>query len=174
MDKIEQLKAGIEETINRPEDTDTGNASERDASYCEGRRDGKRDVLKNLLIFIDSLVEEPASGDLEDAAEKYAWSHDTVGCTIGNKHYRIPCADAIKTAVMYGAAWQKSRMMKGLCFETKVYLEDDGCAEDYNYTEWLALENTEISEFPEKELGLKPGDTVQVIMVKEDKENEIL
>lgn len=67
-----------------------------------------------------------------------------------------------------GAEWQKEQMMKGLCFETKVYLESDGCAEDFNESEWLDLENTEITELPVDALGLKAGDKVKVIIVKED------
>lgn len=73
--------------------------------------------------------------------------------------------------VMYG--WElgqkdaKEQMMKGLCFETKVYLESDGCAEDFNESEWLDLENTEITELPVDALGLKAGDKVKVIIVKE-------
>lgn len=52
----------------------------------------------------------------------------------------------------------KEQMMKGLCFETKVYLESDGCAEDFNESEWLDLENTEITDLPVEALGLKAGD----------------
>ena len=104
----------------------------------------QEDLEKEFNRFLDEIEGTPRMYHSEEQIE---WGKDIA------RHF---------------AAWQKNRMMKGLCFETKVYLEDDGCAEDYNYTEWLALENTEISEFPEKELGLKPGDTVQVIMVKED------
>ena len=79
----------------------------------------------------------------------------------------VPKEAIVKYLVM-GAEWQKEQMMKGLCFETKVYLESDGCAEDFNESEWLDLENTEITELPVDALGLKAGDKVKVIIVKED------
>ncbi len=72
-----------------------------------------------------------------------------------------------------GAEWMYNELMKGLCFETKVYLESDGCAEDFNESEWLDLENTEITELPVDALRLKAGDKVKIIIVKEDINKEI-
>lgn len=74
----------------------------------------------------------------------------------------------VERACVEMAQWQREQIMKGLCFETKVYLEDDGCAEDFNYMEWLDLENKEITELPIEALVLKDGDKVKVIIVKED------
>lgn len=81
------------------------------------------------------------------------------------KNNRMP---TFLDAIEYGMRLQKEQMMKGLCFETKVYLESDGCAEDFNESEWLDLEKTEITELPVDALGLKAGEKVKIIIVKEE------
>lgn len=64
-----------------------------------------------------------------------------------------------------GANWQKEQMMKGFCFETKVYRDDDGDGIESPFQTWLELENNEITSLPN--LGLKEGDKVKVIIIKE-------
>jgi hypothetical protein len=57
--------------------------------------------------------------------------------------------------------------MKGFCYETKVYRDEEGDGIDTPIESWLALENNEITNLPN--IGLEDGDTVKVIIVKEDK-----
>lgn len=107
---------------------------------------------KNRLKHCNSITNEQA--ELE---QKFLDEHL-------DKHDRIP---TFLDAIEYGMDLQKKLMMKGLCFETKVYLESDGCAEDFNESEWLDLEKTEITELPVDALGLKAGDKVMILIVKE-------
>lgn len=97
--------------------------------------------------------------DLEKAAFKEAAyvPYPANGNHIDSKRY---------DSFIAGALWQKEQMMKGFCFETKVYRDDDGTIEDGNYEEWLDLENKEIIDLPIDKLGLKDGDIVQVIIIK--------
>ena len=54
---------------------------------------GRMMQCNDLLVFINSLPEEPVSKDLEKAAEEYAEKHPTCGLA--------------KTSFKAGAQWQK-------------------------------------------------------------------
>ena len=108
-------------------------------------------VLKELLLFIDSLPEEPASEDLEEAAEKYAYNEFP---SIG-----IPNT-VIELAFKAGAEWQKQQMMKDAV---------DGCVSLIVKSD-TSSRNLFIST-PQlyKELQkYKDGDKVKIIIVKEE------
>lgn len=69
---------------------------------------GKYTELESLLKFIDSLPEEPASEDLEEAADKYALrdsqAYKGVHCTYVDD----------KIAFKVGAKWQKQKDLEDL------------------------------------------------------------
>jgi hypothetical protein len=105
----------------------------------------------------EDLLNEPTSNDLEEAAKKYAmkeypWQH-------GYESWNSPIKD-----FKAGAEWQKQQMIKDVVLETKVMMDCDGI--ETPYEEWLTLENTEIPYIPDN-LGLKEGDKVKIIIVKE-------
>jgi len=65
------------------------------------------------------------------------------------------------------ATRQKQQMMKNVILETVVMRDSDGDGVETPVESWLTLANTEIPELPEN-LGLKEGDKVKVIIIKED------
>lgn len=67
------------------------------------------------------------------------------------------------------AQLQKKQIMKGLCYETKLYKDEEGDGIDTPIESWLALENNEITNIPN--IGLKAGDNVKVIIVKDEQLN---
>ena len=56
--------------------------------------------------------------------------------------------------------------MKNVVLETKVMKDSDGDGIDTPYEEWLTLEDTEIPFIPDN-IGLKDGDKVKVIIIKQ-------
>ena len=61
-------------------------------------------------------LDAPISDDLEKVANEYAWAHDTIGVNRDTfstrnvpveKMVRVPIAEEIKTAVLFGANWQR-------------------------------------------------------------------
>ena len=123
---------------------------------------GSLDTLNKVLNFIHSIPAEEPSEDLKKAAEEYASmsqiAYKGIHCTyVDDQH-----------AFIAGADWQKEQMMKGLCYETKVYRDEEGDGIDTPIESWLALENNEITNLPN--IGLKDGDKVKVIIVKEDEQ----
>ena len=115
-------------------------------------------VLDKLKTFINSLPAEQASEDLEKAAKKYAVA----------KHHDKTLQDIVAIDFIAGANWQKEQMMKGFCYETKVYRDEEGDGIDTPIESWLALENNEITNLPN--IGLKEGDKVKILIVKEDEQ----
>jgi hypothetical protein len=83
------------------------------------------------------------------------------------KAYGLPY-NAIRDAAIEMALWQKEQMMKGLCYETKVYRDEEGDGIDTPIESWLALENNEITNLPN--IGLKDGDKVKILIIKEDEQ----
>jgi hypothetical protein len=68
-----------------------------------------------LLIFIDSLPEEPISEGLEEAADRYAFMDSQAYKGVHSTY----CDD--KIAFIAGAKWQKQQMMKHAVDGTKVF-----------------------------------------------------
>lgn len=100
---------------------------------------GCRDELKELLSFIDTLEEEPDKS-LEEAADKYEYEKG---------HLYHP---SIKETFIAGAKWQKAKMMED-AVEGFIFQPEDSCPKML-----VANYNGE----------LKHGDTVRIIIVKED------
>ena len=59
-------------------------------------------INKEILPYIDSMQEEPISGDLEEAAKRYA---------LNNTPYE-DCTDEMSDAFKVGANWQKEQFEK--------------------------------------------------------------
>ena len=123
-------------------------------------------VLDKLKEFINSLPAEQPSEELEEAANKYA--DDNPSLCLENDGGIYEDFAAPRRNFIAGANWQKEQMMKGLCFETKVYQDCDGDDIESPFQTWLSLEQNEITALPN--LGLSDGDKVKVIIVKEDKQ----
>ncbi len=95
---------------------------------------------------------EKPSEELEEAAEEYS----------GKSSH--PLNNAFKD----GANWRIEQIMQGLCYETKVYRDEEGDGIDTPIESWLALENNEITNLPN--IGLKEGDRVKIIIVKDNEQ----
>ena len=110
---------------------------------------GKRNVLDKMSKFIDPLPEEPVSEDLNEAADNYYKEVECYPPTLPQY-----CTH-IKDAVKYGAKWQKEQMMSK-AIDALVHTFDNG----YIRVGTQLLANNKY--------GLKVGDKVKVIIVKED------
>ncbi|MDY6287973.1 MAG: hypothetical protein SPM02_00830 [Bacteroidales bacterium] len=128
---------------------------------------GFNNALDCISNFLNSLPAELPSEGLDIAAEEnlpnapYSVKQDNFGGYVG-VYGQCQMLDMFKS----GANWQKEQMMKGFCHETKVYRDEEGDGIDTPIESWLALENNEITNLPN--IGLKEGDKVKVIIVKED------
>lgn len=107
---------------------------------------------EELTPFINSLPAEEASEDLD----------------VEINFLKELTLEEFRTIVYYFANWQKEQLMKGLCYETKVYRDEEGDGIDTPIESWLALENNEITNLPN--IGLKEGEKVKIIIVKEDEQ----
>ena len=99
--------------------------------------------------------------DLMEAANEYG-----LNARLGYPRIMDETDKLIVKAFREGAKWMREYMMAGLCYETYVYMDDDGDGIETEYNEWLTLGRTEIGALPE-DIGLKDGDTVNVIVVKQ-------
>lgn len=106
------------------------------------------EILSELESFIDSHQEEPVSEDLKEEATRL----------FGDCKVR-------KGAFYLGAQCQKEQMMKDVVLETTIIKDWDGCAEDGDYSEWLAYEDDEVINMPE---WCEEGDKVKLILIKGD------
>ncbi len=71
-----------------------------------------------------------------------------------------------RNLMLAGVEKMKEEMMKNVVLETKVMKDNDGDGIDTPYEEWLTLEDTEIPFIPDN-IGLKDGDKVKVIIIKQ-------
>ena len=138
------------------------------------------DALKGLSELVKGNHFEDKSEPASDDLDKLVISlEETIGTS---PHSR----EVIKEYLQKAAEWQKDKMkealqteyekgrfdmmeemMKNIVLETKVIMDFDGDGIETPYEEWITLENTEIPYIPE-ELGLKEGDNVKIIIVKEE------
>ncbi len=130
------------------------------SEFENGCREGRNDVLDDILSFITSLPEEPnrpkSSDTLEEAAERqinetlFKWSYDDED---GIEQY-------VHDAFIAGAEWQKEQMLK-----------DSVEAEVQYFGETQGVPRT--IKIPRMQEWLKPfkdGDKVRIVVVKEDKQ----
>lgn len=113
------------------------------------------EITQWLKNKINSIPDEKPSEDLEAEIDRYFKD---------DKWFSTPLGDIAR----HFANWQKEQMMKGFCYETTVYRDEEGDGIDTPIESWLALENNEIMNLPD--IGLKDGDKVKVIIVKEDEQ----
>ena len=152
MTKIEKIKAELERlkyAFNQEADI----ASVEDA-IGEKIAQAKYELCCVLLDFANSLPEEPVSEDLITVAKVYA---DNITDKVG---YRLQ----LRRAVCFGAKWQKEQMMANV-IDGYVSFNND------NYEIGLPDHCIITNEVPKKEFdrrGLKLGDKVKVIIIKED------
>lgn len=98
----QKIKEEIERLIN--DKTDGKHVSKADIIAP------KRCAYLDILNFINSLPEEPASEDLEEAADKYAENHGfRVPYDGSNKFYDDVDVKASKESFIAGAEWQKQK-----------------------------------------------------------------
>lgn len=87
----------------------------------------------NIIDYVNKdSCELVAPEDLVNAANGYAWSHSTVGCTIDGKQYRVSCGEQMKIAVIFGANWEKEGLINKACDWLERYLDvDDGVVNEF-------------------------------------------
>lgn len=112
MTQVEKIKAEIESLQAK---TSIGLNE-----YTMGYENGKAEVCRLLLSFINSLQAEPVSEDLELASERYA-------CKYSDSKYGYK---KVSEAFQAGANWQKEQMMKAL-----LDMEKDSVEVEHKYGE---------------------------------------
>lgn len=144
-------------------------------------RRGQLTAYNQIMQFINSLPEEPASEDLEEAADEYAENHGfRVPYDGSNKFYDDVDVKASKEGFIAGAAWQKQKdqetielaedhaMLAGMNKMKEEMMKDAVEAEvfiDYNINFGYGSLTANIDL---DEQHLKEGDKVKIIIVKED------
>lgn len=136
MNKVELIKAEIERRYKN-------NKADGYTLVCE--------ELDDLLSFIDSLEEEPASDDLEKAAEEYVEKIRDLGNSTA--HPQFNCHDAERLFIL-GGKWQKQQIMKSAL---------DGTAQTF-----LPFDSVRFCGKPLHKRGMKTNNPVKVIIIKED------
>ena len=121
---------------------------------------GKEKACKELLSFIDSMQEDSVSEDLEEAARNYGDELDnilSVGVDDDNS-----IGEYATQAFKAGAQWQKQQMMKNA--------KDGVITFDYYGDNDKIYGCIAHDSFSLEELGLKDGDKVKLIIIKEGKQ----
>ncbi len=173
MSNIEKIKAEIERQRRFIE----GLFIEGDNSFY----DGQDDAYNHLLAFIDSLPEEKPSEDLEEAADKY--SNENEYMDVGFCVEPIYIGHKTEKAFIAGAEWQKEQMMKEWlqdrdgCFwdgvnEGKKAMRDQMIEDAVDGEVWESVHGLrdivlQTEPFQKVMKGLKEGDKVKIIIVKE-------
>lgn len=144
MTQIEQIKAEIESLQAK---TSIG-LNEYDAGY----ENGKAEVCRLLLNFINSLPVEPVSEDLKSAAEEYAYTNweDEDYHEGASKGLPFDPIGHTEKTFQAGANWQKEQMMAK--------------AVDGEVGYWNIRGLSVNMELPRK---FEEGDKVKLIIIKE-------
>lgn len=145
MSNIEKIRQEIERrigSVNEKQDANPAMPKYRWYMY-----EGMKEAFIDMKYFIDSLPEEKPSEDLEEAVENYIAPIEN---DEGLDYINFNGKD-IKDAFIAGAEWQKEQMMK------------DAVEGDYD------CQYMTPAVFLDKYLdGIKDGDKVRIIIVKED------
>jgi hypothetical protein len=118
-------------------------------AFSEGYLIGQESLLGHFEKFVDSMQEVPISEDLEDAAYQYA------NCFPNN-------FSMASMAFIKGGKWQKQQMMKNA--------KDGVITFDYYGDNDKTYGCVAHDSFSLEELGLKDGDKVKMIIIKEDEQ----
>lgn len=154
-------------------------AASNQANYREknGLTETRDDYFVDGVQWADEHpIKEPVSEDLEKAAvEAFKNIVDEDRNSFleifkaGAKWKEQQMQDVIRIAkdraMFAGMEKIKEELMKNVVLETTIIKEDDGCAEDFNYKEWLKYEDDEIVDIPE---WCKAGDVVKLIVIKSE------
>ena len=146
----EKIRAEIERLYNQSL-ADASRQADRGLERAASASYGKSKACKELLSFIDSMQEEPVSEDLEEVAKTYAKKES---------HGYEPCN--IVETFKAGANWQKQQMMKNAI--------DGVITFDYYGDNDKIYGCIAHDSFCLEELGLKDGDKVKLIIIKEDEQ----
>jgi hypothetical protein len=117
--------------------------------FAKGYRMGQERLLKHFENFVYSMQEVPISEDLEDAAYQYA------NCFPNN-------FSMASMAFIKGGKWQKQQIMKNA--------KDGVITFDYYGDNDKIYGCIAHDSFSLEELGLKDGDKVKLIIIKEDEQ----
>ena len=99
--QVEQIKSEIEKRLKS-----------KDFGFDDEAEYGYGECLRDLKGFINSLVEEPASDDLEKAAEEIVDKNRDLG---NSKAYpQFNCYDAERFFIL-GAEWADNTMLDKVC-----------------------------------------------------------
>lgn len=109
------------------------------------------EAYRELLEFIDSLPEESASEDLEEAAIEYC--HEI-------EERNLSTLLKIEKGFIKGAQWKEQQIMKGVIIKNEIMV-----ATKQGTKKWLTLRNGIRYLVTDK---FKAGDKVKVTIVKED------
>ena len=126
-----------------------------------------RNAFDSILSFIDSMQEEPVSEDMWEASKQYALrqvfaSTDAEMTEQAYLSLRLFSGFEIAVAHKDGANWQKEQMIK----EAK----DGVITFDYYGDNDKIYGCIAHDSFCLEELGLKDGDKVKLIIIKEDEQ----
>ena len=109
MSKIEKIKVEIDRLKNELiQEAEKGYKSEFD--------EGRISAFEDMIVYINSLEEEPISNDLEEAAHSYVDTTIEWFDSEGN-----PCC---YPAFIAGAQWQKKQLIDKACEWLKSYRQD--------------------------------------------------
>lgn len=123
-------------------------------------------MADDLLEFIDSLQEEPASKELDIAIGEYCSNPDNfityIDVASSHRSEQKDDIPLIIKAIEFGANWKEQQMMKDAYDAYVSYIRDNSEAVVY-------LNNTSVtmpSHFPKRDFD--EGDKLKVIAIKED------
>jgi hypothetical protein len=140
----------------------------REFGYEDGSAEhGYRDALKDIKDFIDSMQEEPQGEDMWEASKQYALrqvfaSTDAVMTEQAYLSLKLFSGFEIAVAHKDGANWQRQQMMKNA--------KDGVITFDYYGDNDKIYGCIAHDSFSLEELGLKDGDKVKLIIIKEDEQ----
>ena len=113
-------------------------------------------MVNELLSLIFSAPQEPVNDDLEEVTKQYA--KDCVALNFPSSDGKLKESD-IKAAVRYGAYWKERQMMKDAVEGTATL--------DYYDAKDRAVMTVFADEVIAEEHGIKEGDKVKIIIIKE-------
>lgn len=156
-DKIRNKKLAVEDTII---DVKKDRYIFRKCALLMGFQDDWELVEEYVNFFnIEETIDE-----FFDQMQKFGEGKATLNWRETHLHIS---PEFLRHFANHVATRQKQQLMKNVMLETEVLRDSDGDGVDTPYESWLTLTDTEIPELPES-LGLKEGDKVKVIIIKED------
>lgn len=166
-EKIKAIKDEIKRLYNQSL-TDENRQADRGLERAASVSYGKSIACKELLLFTDTLQEEPVSKDLEEAIGKYCSNPDNfiTYIDVGFKQSPIKTDDIplIIKAIEFGANWQKEQMM-AKAVDGVVHGSDRLGVVSVHYN---APDGVPMAYYISSE-ELFEGDEVKIILVKNDK-----